>query len=34
MSEFVDDNFKIYTYYDGKLEEFTLEDLLPEAFKF
>lgn len=34
MSEFVDENFKIYAYYDGKLEEFTLEDLLPEAFKF
>ena len=34
MSEFVDSDFKIYTYYDNKLECFTINQLLPEAFKF
>ncbi len=33
MSEFVDNNFKIYTYYDERLEEYTIEDLLPHSFK-
>lgn len=33
MSEFVDEDFKIYTYYDEKLESFTISDLLPEAFR-
>ena len=32
MSEFVDKDFKIYTYYDGKLESYTMNELLPEAF--
>lgn len=34
MSEFVNGDFKIYTYYNNKLESFTLNQLLPEAFKF
>lgn len=32
MSEFVNECFKIYAYYDEKLESFTISDLLPEAF--
>ncbi len=32
MSQFVDKNFKIYVYYDNKTEEYTIEQLLPEAF--
>lgn len=32
MSEFVDEDFKIYVYYDRKLESFSIKDLLPEAF--
>lgn len=32
MSEFVTMDFKIYTYYDNKLECFTINQLLPEAF--
>lgn len=32
MSEFVDKDFKIYTYYEENLESFTISDLLPEAF--
>lgn len=32
ISEFVNKDFKIYTYYDEKLEEYTISDLLPEAF--
>lgn len=32
MFEFVDKNFKIYAYFDGKLNEYTLEELLPESF--
>lgn len=34
MSEFVDKDFRVYSYYDGKLECFTIQDLLPEAFSF
>ena len=34
MSEFVDSDFKVYNYYDNKLECFTINQLLPEAFKF
>ncbi len=34
MSEFVNSDFKVYTYYDNKLECFTINQLLPEAFKF
>ena len=33
MNEFVDKDFKIYTVYDKKLEEYTLEELLPYSFK-
>lgn len=32
ISEFVNSDFKIYTYYDNKLECFTINQLLPEAF--
>ena len=32
MREFVDDDFKIYTVYDQKVEEYTLKDLLPHSF--
>lgn len=34
MSEFVDKDFKIYTVYDKKVEEYTMEELLPYGFKF
>lgn len=34
MSEFVDDNFKIYTSYKDTIKEYTLDDLLPNRFKF
>ncbi len=34
MSEFVEDDFKIYTVYDKKVEEYTLKELLPHSFKF
>lgn len=33
MSEFVDKDFKIYTVYDKKVEEYTMEELLPYGFK-
>lgn len=33
MSEFVDKDFKIYTVYENKIEEYTLEELLPHSFK-
>lgn len=32
MNEFVDKDFKIYTSYDNKIEEYTLDELLPYAF--
>lgn len=32
MSEYVDKDFKIYTAYDDKIEEYTLEELLPYPF--
>lgn len=34
MSEFVDRDFKIYTAYDNKIEEYTMEELLPYGFHF
>ncbi len=34
MNEFVDKNFKIYTVYNSKIEEYTMEELLPYSFKF
>lgn len=33
MSEFVDKDFKIYTVYGNKVEEYTMEELLPHGFK-
>ena len=33
MSEFVDKDFKIYTAYGDKIEEYTMDELLPYAFK-
>ena len=33
MSEFVKDNFKIYTEKKGEINEYTLDDLLPNRFK-
>ena len=33
MSEFVDKDFKIYTVYENKVEEYTMEELLPYSFK-
>ena len=32
MSEFVSKDFKIYAYYDGKIDSYTIDQLLPEAF--
>ena len=34
MSEFVNKDFKIYTEYNNKVEEYTMEELLPYAFEF
>lgn len=34
MSEFVSKDFKIIVYYDNKIETYTIEQLLPEAFEF
>ena len=33
MSEFVDKNFKIYTFDGEKLKEYTMEEILPYSFK-
>ena len=33
MSEFVDKDFKVYTIYDNKVEEYTFEEILPYSFK-
>ena len=33
MSEFVDDNFKIYVGSENKIEEYTIDDVLPHRFK-
>lgn len=34
MSEFVDDDFKIYTIYGDEIKEYTMKELLPFGFKF
>ena len=34
MSEFADKDFKIYTYYNDGVEEYTLGELLPNAFEY
>ena len=34
MSEFVDDNFKVYTVKDGEVKEYTIKEILPYSFKF
>ena len=33
INEFVDKDFKIYTVYEDKIEEYSLEELLPYSFK-
>ena len=33
MSEFVNKDFKIYTVYENKVEEYTMEELLPHSFE-
>ena len=33
MNEFVSKDFKIYTAYDNKIEEYTMEQLLPYGFE-
>lgn len=33
MNQYVDDNFKIYCYYENTLDEYTINDLLPHSFK-
>lgn len=33
ISEFVDQNFKIYTWYKDKIKEYTITELLPFGFK-
>ena len=33
MSEFVTKDFKILNFYDNKIDEYTMEDLLPYAFE-
>ena len=33
MNEYVEKDFKIYTAYDDKIEEYTMEELLPFAFE-
>lgn len=34
MNQYVDDEFKIYCYYENKIDEYTINDLLPHAFEF
>ncbi len=34
MSEFVEDDFLVYTISDNKLREYTIKELLPKSFKF
>ena len=34
MSEFVDENFKIYTEKNGEIKEYSMKELLPYSFKF
>ena len=34
MSEFVEKDFKIYVVFENKVEEYTIEEMLPYAFKF
>ena len=34
MSEFVDKDFKINVYHNGVIDSYTIEELLPEAFKY
>lgn len=34
MSEFVDKDFKIYIAYGDKVDEYSIEELLPHSFKF
>ena len=33
MNQYVDDNFKIYCYYENKVDEYTINDLLPHSFR-
>ena len=33
MSEFVDENFKIYTLQGNEVKEYTMKELLPYGFK-
>ena len=33
MSQYVDKDFKIYTAFDNKIEEYTMEELLPHGFE-
>lgn len=33
MNQYVDENFKIYCYYENKVDEYTINDLLPHSFK-
>lgn len=33
INEFVDKDFKVYTVYDNKIEEYTIEELLPYSFE-
>ena len=33
MSEFVQENFKVFTEKEGQINEYTLDDLLPKRFK-
>lgn len=33
MSEFVDKNFKVYSVYENKVDEYTMEELLPHSFE-
>ena len=33
MTEFVDKDFKVYVVYEGKVEEYKIEELIPYSFK-
>lgn len=33
MNQYVDNNFKIYCYYENTIDEYTIGDLLPHSFK-
>lgn len=33
MNQYIDEDFKIYCYYENNIDEYTINDLLPHSFK-